>query len=187
MALEINRKLSKALGGKTMKDISEGDARPGEWKQMLNALPDESGMNKHNHVPALIQDKIVEEVADGATARDLEGKYELRDGYVRDVLIRRFGSIEGMKRALKAQCFENAIALNAYAVSRIHTLTARDALMGAKIMIDGGLALDKAMGERPVTVDFEALAALGAVLGRVEKRLTGDQVHEVSPDGGGSL
>jgi hypothetical protein len=123
-------------------------------------------------VPALIQDKIVDEVANGATDAQLKSKYELRDGYVRDVLVRRFGSIEGMKKALKAQCFENAMVLNAYAMENLRMIAPGQALMGSKIMVDAGLALEKSAIDRPSTIDFEALAALGQVLEKVEKRLT---------------
>lgn len=123
-------------------------------------------------MPALIQDKIVDEVANGATDAQLKSKYELRDGYVRDVLVRRFGSIEGMKKALKAQCFENAMVLNAYAMENLRMIAPGQALMGSKIMVDAGLALEKSAIDRPSTIDFEALAALGQVLEKVEKRLT---------------
>jgi hypothetical protein len=169
-----NRKLKGAMGKSfSMDDIPHSDARPGAWKSMLKSpTTSEETINKGNHVPALIQDKIVDEVANGATDAQLKSKYELRDGYVRDVLVRRFGSIEGMKKALKAQCFENAMVLNAYAMENLRMIAPGQALMGSKIMVDAGLALEKSAIDRPSTIDFEALAALGQVLEKVEKRLT---------------
>jgi hypothetical protein len=180
--MKHNRKLQNVMGKDfDMSQVtSEGDVRPGSWRSMLRSPQPESEMNKHNHVPALIQDKIVGEVADGARAKDIEEKYELRDGYVRDTLIRKFGSIEGMKKALKAQCFENAIALNAWAIQNIRSIAPAQALMGAKVMVDAGLALDKSDREVVPTVDFAALAALGDVLERVEKRISPDNVRELS-------
>lgn len=176
-----NRKLRGAMGKDfNMENIPHSDARPGAWKSMLkSAKTDEATINKSNHVPALIQDKIVEEVANGMTDAQLRAKYELRDGYVRDVLVRRFGSVEGMKRALKAQCFENAMVLNAYAMEHIRSIAPGQALVGSKIMIDAGLALEKSSIDQPQTIDFEALSALGSVLEKVEKHLGADQVKEI--------
>lgn len=178
--MKHNRKLKSVLGKDfSMSKIPESEARPGAWKSMLKSPKPEAEMNKHNHVPAVIQDKIVEEVANGSTAKELETKYHLRDGYVRDALIRKYGSIDGMKKALKAQCFENAIALNTYAMERINMIPPGQALMGVKVMIDSGLALEKSSAERPPSIDFGALTALGSVLERVEKQIGSDTVREV--------
>jgi hypothetical protein len=165
-----------------MEDIPHSDARPGAWRAaLITPKVVEETIHKSNHVPALIQDKIVEEVANGATDAELRAKYELRDGYVRDVLIRRFGSVEGMKRALQAQCFENAMVLNAYAMENLRSIAPDRALLGSKVMVDAGLALEKSSAEKPATIDFEALIALGYVLERVEKVLGEDKVTEIHP------
>jgi len=47
-------------------------------------------------------------------------------------------------------------------------------------MIDGALALEKSTTERPSTVDFAALSALGEVLHRVEKKIVGTD-RTISP------
>ena len=158
---------------RTIVKLTEADVRPGGWKSFLLPAPNESEVNKQRQVPVLIDEKIVGDVADGKKASEIEDELELPRGYVRRVLIRRFGSVEGMKRALQAQCLENAIALNEYAMERITQIPAGQALVGAKVMIDGALALEKNRAERPTTVDFAALAALGGVLERVEKVVTG--------------
>jgi hypothetical protein len=178
-----NRKLKEVAGKSfSMEDVPHSDARPGAWRAALvSPKTEEATIHKGNHVPALIQDKIVEEVANGATDAELRKKYELRDGYVRDVLIRRFGSVEGMKRALQAQCFENAMVLNAYAMENLRSIAPDRALLGSKVMVDAGLALEKSSAEKPTTIDFETLTALGFVLERVEKVLSGDEVKEIHP------
>lgn len=174
------RKLKKALGlpksdnSAPLKRIeTEADVRPGGWRTLLIPAKAESETNKNRHVPVLIDDQIVDDVANGKYAAEIERAYGLRDGYVRTVLIRKFGSIEGMKRALQAQCLENAIALNDYAISHIEKIPPDRALVGAKIMIDGALALEKSRVDRPSTVDFAALSALGETLGRIEKVISG--------------
>jgi len=166
-------RIDKADGEPPMRKLTEADARPGAWKtQLLPSVP-ESKVNKHRHVPVVVDDQIVKDVADGKYAADIEKAYGLRDGYVRACLVRKFGSIEGMKRACQAQCLENAIALNDYAISRLEQIAPGQALIGAKIMIDGALALEKSRVDRPSTVDFAALAALGESLGRIEKVVLG--------------
>lgn len=165
--------LKKGDGQAPMLKLTEADARPGAWKTMLLPAPDEKSVNKNRQVPVLVDDQIVDDVANGKYAADIEKAYGLRDGYVRACLVRKFGSIEGMKRACQAQCLENAIALNDYAISRIEQIAPGQALIGAKIMIDGALALEKSRVDRPSTVDFAALAALGESLGRIEKVVMG--------------
>lgn len=177
MSVKANGKLKKALGVEKgtapMQSVPESEARPGAWKTMLLPAPVEATVNKNRHVPVALDEQIVRDVADGAKASEIEEKYSVREGYVRSVLVRRFGSIEGMKKALRAQCLENAIALNEYAIQRIDQIQPGQALIGAKIMIDGALALEKSSIDRPTTVDFAALAALGQTLERVEKIVIG--------------
>lgn len=184
------RKLKKALGlpksdkSAPLKLIeTEADVRPGAWREELIAAKPESEINKNRHVPALLDDAIVQDVADGKYAAEIERAYGLRDGYVRSVLIRKFGSIEGMKRALQAQCLENAIALNDYAISHIERIAPDRALIGAKVMIDGALALEKSRVDRPSTVDFAALQALGESIGRIEKVIAGTDRTLVAVEG----
>lgn len=173
-----NSKLKKATGVKKGHNVmsalpTQAAARPGAWRAYLTAAPTDETANKHRHVPVVIDDAVIQDVADGGKSSEIEEKYSLREGYVRDVLIRRFGSIEGMKKALRAQCFENAIALGEYAMANIEKIPPGQALVGAKIMIDGGLALEKSNVDLQPTVDFAALHALGGVLERVEKRILG--------------
>ena len=173
-----NGKLKKATGvkkgeGDVMDKIPQAASRPGEWKTMLRPAPTEETANKHRHEPLVIDDEIVKRVADGGKSSEIEDELHVRRGYVRDVLIRKFGSVEGMKLALRAQCLENAIALNEYAMTKLDQIPPGQALVGAKIMIDGAIALEKSSTERPSTVDFAALAALGQTLERVEKLVIG--------------
>lgn len=176
------RKLKKALGIKKGDKVAplqqiiretESDVRPGAWRTELIPAPPESKINKHRHVPALLDDQIVEEVADGKLAAEIQRAYGLRDGYVRTVLLRKFGTIEGMKRAVQAQCLENAIALNDYGISRIERIAPDRALIAAKVMIDGALAIEKSRVDSPSTVDFGALHALGESISRIEKVISG--------------
>lgn len=174
-----NRKMRKAVGKVDMGKLDEAKARPGLWKEGLKAHAPDHKKNKNLTVPALLEDKIVQDVANGELNIEIEKKYQLNAGTVRTVLIRRFGSIEQMKKALQGQCFENAILLNEHVAQNIQTIAPGQAAVAAKIMIDGGIALGKAVSDRPDTVDFDLLNSLGDVLGRVEKKLDAAHVREV--------
>jgi hypothetical protein len=115
-----------------MLDVPEAGARPGMWKEALLPAPREGEENKARHVPVVIDDEIVKAKANGASNAELETKYDLRDGYVRDALKRRFGGTENMKRALRDQCYENAIALNSYAMENLNRIAPGQALVGQK-------------------------------------------------------
>lgn len=173
------QKLRAAVGKVDMGKLDEAKARPGLWKKGLKAHPPDAKKNKHLQVPALIEDRIVQHAADGMLNTEIEQKYQLNSGTVRSVLIRRFGGVEQMKKALEAQCLENAIILNEHAAQNVGSIAPGQALVGAKIMIDGALALGKARTDRPATVDFDQLAALGSVLEKVEKRLDAEHAREV--------
>ena len=180
-----NGKFKKAVGLKDsvtppMQAVPAAAARPGAWRTMLKSAPTPADANKNRQQPLVVDDAVIEAVADGDKSSDIEDKLDLPRGYVRRVLIRRFGSIEGMKKALRAQCLENALALNEHAMENIQAIPPGQALVGAKIMIDGALALEKSTTERPSTVDFAALSALGEVLHRVEKKIVGTD-RTISP------
>lgn len=175
----VNAKLKNVTKVKKGVDVMDAIPKPisssraGEWKTMLLPAPTVATANKNRKEPLEIDDEVLQRVANGGKSSEIEDALEVRRGYVRDVLIRRFGSVEGMKRALHAQCLENAIALNEYAMTKIEQIPPGQALVGSKIMIDGALALEKSTVDRPTTVDFAALAALGSVLERVEKIVIG--------------
>lgn len=167
-----NRRLRAKVGDVNMKDIKGSEARPGEWRKMLT-----EGRTKD--VPAVLEDKIVEETADGATAKELEEQLGLNVGTVRRVLSRRFGGVAQMKDALQKQCFENALIFNDHAAAHVEDMAPGQAAVAAKIMIDGGLALEKSTAGKIPTIDFEAFHMLGKTLERVERRLTDSEVRIV--------
>lgn len=167
-----NRRLRAKVGEVDMRDVQGSEARPGAWRSMLTD-------KRTRDVPAVLEDKIVEDTANGATATELEDRLGLNVGTVRRVLTRRFGGVAQMKEALKAQCFENAIIFNDHAAAGADKMQPGQAAVAAKIMIDGGLALERAHADRPATIDFEAFQALGDTLTRVERRLTASEVRIV--------
>lgn len=156
-----------------------GESRPGEWRSMLVPAVVEKKVHKGRHVPVAVDDAIVEAVANGGKASEIESTFDVRSGYVRSVLLRRFGSVEGMKKALQAQCLENAIALSEHAMSHLDAIPPGQALAGVKLMADTAMILEKGGRASAPTVDFFALAALGETLERVEKQIASENVIEV--------
>lgn len=167
---KANVKLSKA--GINMGKLDEAKARPGAWKEAVKRQSSSKALT----IPEIVEDQIIEDVSNGKNYAELEALYGLNRGTVRSVLIRRFGSVDQMRKALEHQCLENAIILNEHAIQNVKAIAPGQALVGAKIMIDGALALSKNRTDRPATVDFDSLEVLGSVLKRVEKRLNADQV-----------
>lgn len=174
-----HKKFRAAVGKVDMGKLDEAKARPGLWKKGLKKpIPDEK-RNKHQMVPAVIEDAIVEDKSNGLPDAEIARKYELNEGTVRRVLIRKFGGLAQMRKALEGQCLENALLLNEHAAQNIESIAPGQALVGAKIMIDGAIALSKHNADRPATVDFDSLHALGGALDRIEKRLDSEHVKEV--------
>lgn len=166
------RKLKAAVGKIDMSKIKGAEARPGEWRKMLTD-------NRTRDVPAVLEDEIIEDTANGQTAKDIEDRLGLNQGTVRRVLIRRFGGVEQMKAALEKQCLENAIIFNEHAANNVTKMQPGQAAVAAKIMIDGALALGKSQTNKPATIDFDSFMILGETLDRMEKRLTSAEVTEV--------
>lgn len=158
-----------------MGKLEEAKARPGLWKESIQPQNGHGALT----IPETVEDALISSVGDGKSYTELEELYQLNRGTVRQVLIRRFGSIEQMRKALEHQCLENAIVLNEHAFQNVGKISPGQALVGAKIMIDGAIALSKVRQDRPPTVDFDSLAALGSVLDKVEKRLDADHAREV--------
>lgn len=169
------------MAKKLQKDAHVGDIatlqgaenRPGEWRKMLQ-------LDSHTRdVPATIEDKIVERTADGIPPDELEDQLGLVRGAVKRVLIRKFGGVEQMKKALELQCLENAIIFGEVAALKSEEMSGAQAAVAQKVAVDGALALGKSRVGKSQTVDFDALQRLGETLGRLEKRLTGSQVREI--------
>ncbi len=167
-----NRKLRAKVGDTNMSTLEGSEARPGAWRKMLTD-------KRTRDVPAVLEDKIVEDTADGVTSTELEERLGLNAGTVKRVLARRFGGVAQMKEALKAQCYENAIVFNDHAARNVERMAPGQAAVAAKIMIDGGLALERSHVDSPATIDFEAFQSLGDTLARVERKLTGTDVREI--------
>src|SRR6187399_2755090 len=82
--MKANRQLKSVVPkGFDMSKISESEARPGGWKTML--LKNKNPEHKQRHEPAIIDEEIVEQVANGVPASQIEDQLETRRGYVRDV------------------------------------------------------------------------------------------------------
>lgn len=176
-----NRKINKVMDGTKHSDINPDVLKDGVWREHIADQRElserEADVNKHTTVPLAIQDKIVEAVVDGALPMAVAAQYEVTRGYVRSVLIRKFGSVEGMKRALSSQSFENAMALQEYGMTRMNEMAPEKAFLSAKLLVDAGLALDKSTQEKPMAYDFATLQKLGETLDKIEKRVEGKVVN----------
>lgn len=115
-------------------------------------------------VPLLLEKHAIAEVVGGASPRMVEAKYDLAKDYVAHALRRRFGSPEAAFAALQGLTLEVGMACNVHALTKIDEMSGPQAVMSGAIAIDKALALQKSISERPKTIDFEALAAMGKTL-----------------------
>lgn len=167
------RTLSKLKVAEGVNKLPTAKARPGDWRKALKPPPLEDKVNKHTEVPIPIQDAIVQQVADGVPISVIEARFEVSVGYVRSVMLRKFGSLENMKSQLTLMSYENAMAFFGYAASKIDELSPAQAVLAGKLSIDSGLALEKSTQDKPETIDFAGLMMLGQTLARLEKSVAG--------------
>lgn len=152
-------------GGSALKRLGpEGEATHDKIVKTL-ALTDHT----HNArgtaaVPLEIEKEAIAEVAGGASPKAVEIKYQLSSGYVQHALKRRFGSQEAAFAALQGLTLEVALACNVHALTQIENMSGPQAVMSGAIATDKALALQKAIQERPKTIDFGQLAEMGKVL-----------------------
>lgn len=115
-------------------------------------------------VPLLLEKEAIAEVVGGASPHQVEAKYDLAKGYVAHALKRRYGSAEAAMQALQGLTLEVALACNVHALTQIEYMSGPQAVMSGAIATDKALALQKAISERPKTIDFGALAEMGKTL-----------------------
>jgi len=115
-------------------------------------------------VPLEIEKEAIAEIVGGASPAEIETKYQLAKGYVSHALKRRFGSQEAAFAALQGLTLEVALACNVHALTQVEHMSGPQAVMSGAIATDKALALQKAIQDRPKTIDFGQLAEMGKVL-----------------------
>lgn len=152
-------RMKKVLGGDSVLNHlgSEGETIRVATLQKLEET-DHTHSGARSDVPLDVEKAAIVEIAAGASPAHVAVKYELHQGYVRHALQRRFGSTEKMKEALRGLVLENALACNVLAATRLHEMSAPQAVMSGAILIDKALALDKSILDTPQVIDFAALA-----------------------------
>lgn len=151
-------------GGSALRRLGE------EGEKTHLAMLQKLELTDHTHgggratVPLLLEKEAIAEVAGGASPSQVEVKYHLASGYVRHALRRRYGSPEAAMQALQGLTLEVALACNVHALTQIENMSGPQAVMSGAIATDKALALQKAISERPKTIDFGALAEMGKTL-----------------------
>lgn len=152
-------RMKKVLGGESVVDhLGEDGAQLRIATLQKLEETDHTHARTNGDVPLDVEKAAIVEIAAGASPAQIAVKYDLHQGYVRHALQRRFGSTEKMKEALLGLVLENALACNVLAATRLHEMSAPQAVMSGAILIDKGLALQKSIVETPQVIDFAALA-----------------------------
>lgn len=159
-------RMKRVTGGQSVlqKMGSDGDSTHAAIVETLRLTDGTHPGDKRSTVPVLLEREAIAEVAEGASPSLVEVKYGLAKGYVAHALKRRFGSQEAAFAALQGLTLEGAIACNVHALTQVGSMSGPQAVMSGAILIDKALALQKAIQERPKTIDFGQLARMGKVL-----------------------
>lgn len=181
MRIKHQNKIKKLMKGKSVEELPKAKARPGAWKAGLikRTQLEIEEPHKNTEIPPIVQDQIVNDVANGKTSKEISAKYKISLGYAKEIMLRRFGSPENMKTALIGMAYENAMVFMGFAAHHIDQFTAPQAVLAAKLSIDSGLALEKSEKSRPEEINFSELTLLGATIGKIEKIINPDKVKEL--------
>jgi hypothetical protein len=120
-------------------------------------------------VPPALEQHVLELYGEGVPMNEIERRFSLSRGYVKDAMVRRFGSEAAMKSALRALLLENGVATAQHTLANIEQLHPSQSGMLAATMTNAYIALDKHERGTPKQIDFGALAAFGETLARIEK------------------
>lgn len=119
------------------------------------------------------QDQMLREAAASGSIATVEAKYGVAQGYLRQSMRRRFGSLEAMKSVLLGLVTENAIVVQAIAQEKAGELSAPQAIFAGKLLVDTMEKVEKSIQNTPKTVNFgqlnkvsETLKELRAVVDR---------------------
>lgn len=159
-------RMKRVTGGKSVLESlgEEGENVRLATLQKLNATDHTHPDDGRATTPLLLEREAIVEVVGGASPRAVEVKYNLAQGYVAHALRRRFGSSEAAMQALQGLTLEVALACNVHALTQIEHMSGPQAVMSGAIATDKALALQKAIQDRPKTIDFGRLAEMGKTL-----------------------
>lgn len=104
---------------------------------------------------------MMREWAAGADMAEVEARYGVSRGYLRQTMMRRFGSKEKMLEALQSMVAENAVIAQGIAQSKMHELNAAQAVFAGKLLVETYVTLDKHIESKPKTINFGELRRLG--------------------------
>lgn len=141
-----------------------------------------SGSVHHNQqVSDATQLQAMREWASGVKIREVEAKYGLCRGYIREAMVRRFGSREAMLRALEGLILENAVGAQMIAQEKLPELTGAQAVFAGKLLVETMGNLRAQIEATPKTINFREFKMLGDQLKQI-REIVGKPVSSTSSD-----
>jgi hypothetical protein len=113
--------------------------------------------------------QAAKEWCSGVPLVTVEAKYGMSQGYIRQAMMRRFGSKEGMLEALENLVLENAVGAQMIAQEKLHELTGREAVFAGKLLVETMGSLRSQRENMPKTINFREFKALGDALKSVRE------------------
>lgn len=118
----------------------------------------------------------------GVPVVEVEKRYGLTRGYIREAMKRRFGSKEAMLEALEGLTLENAVACQMIVQETAHEMTAKEAVFAGKLLVETMGNLRAQREAMPKTINFGEFKALGDALKKV-REIVGTPIREAPTAG----
>lgn len=139
------------------------------------------GEHPNRQVSTERHDQMLREWVAGAPLSEVEDRYGVSRGYLRQASMRRFGSKEALLQALQNLIAENAVVAQMVAQEKLHELNAAQAVFAGKLLTETYIALDKHIESKPKTINFGELNRLGTAIRDLKTLVTRQPPSEQAP------
>lgn len=120
-------------------------------------------------VSDVVLGQAAREWAAGVPVTVVEEKYGLSRGYIRQAMLRRFGSKEAMLDALEGLVLENAVGAQMIVQEKLHELNGKEAVFAGKLLVETMGNLRSQRENMPKTINFGEFNKLGAALKQIRE------------------
>jgi len=143
--------------------------------------PPAVGEHHNQQVSKEVVLQAAREWAAGTPVIEVENKYGLSRGYIRQAMMRRFGSKEAMLEALEGLVCENALGCQMIVQEKMHEMNAKEAVFAGKLLVETMGNLRSQRENMPKTINFREFKALGDALKQV-REIVGKPVTATATD-----
>lgn len=131
--------------------------------------PPSDNPHHNQQVSEAVLTQAMREWVAGVPVGEVEIKYGLSRGYIRQASLRRFGNKESLLEALENLVLENAVGAQMIAQEKLHELTGKEAIFAGKLLVETMGSLSSQREKMPKTINFGEFKKLGEALKQVRE------------------